>query len=407
MSSIDVVLTVGKLDASLALLTTQDHHVIEFPTMLLPENVKAGSIIKMGVSQDSDEELKQRDEFQSLQDQILEKYGLEKPIAPVLKVVNVTQTSCVLAWDKLSLGSAKLKALTLYRHEERSMVVPNAFKITQTKISGLSVDTDYEFQLKLSTTSGQFWSNKIKIHTHKMTDMSGITVCLGPLDPLQHITKEQISECLKEIHARDLQTKVGIDTTHFVCNELDDNGEEDEELQKAKNNNIPIVKPEWIRACCVEKRIVGVRAFYVGAESTVSDDYKFPPLKNLPHPTQEQESPVEPVHEEVGSVPQETGTNEYESVPADNEDTPQPSAMNELNNDSESTFGKSVEPEVQESNIVEEQPPALGEEPEVQEPTTTETQEPALEKEPEVQGTQAEDVLPKEEELATEPTKLA
>lgn len=41
MSSVDVLLTVGKLDASLALLTTQDHHVIEFPTVLLPENVKS------------------------------------------------------------------------------------------------------------------------------------------------------------------------------------------------------------------------------------------------------------------------------------------------------------------------------------------------------------------------------
>lgn len=56
MSSVDVLLTVGKLDASLALLTTQDHHVIEFPTVLLPENVKAGSIIKMQVSQNLEEE---------------------------------------------------------------------------------------------------------------------------------------------------------------------------------------------------------------------------------------------------------------------------------------------------------------------------------------------------------------
>nr|4IN3_A Chain A, Chitin biosynthesis protein CHS5 [Saccharomyces cerevisiae]4IN3_C Chain C, Chitin biosynthesis protein CHS5 [Saccharomyces cerevisiae] len=75
MSSVDVLLTVGKLDASLALLTTQDHHVIEFPTVLLPENVKAGSIIKMQVSQNLEEEKKQRNHFKSIQAKILEKYG--------------------------------------------------------------------------------------------------------------------------------------------------------------------------------------------------------------------------------------------------------------------------------------------------------------------------------------------
>ncbi|GCE98364.1 chitin synthase, class 5 [Zygosaccharomyces mellis] len=276
MSDVEVLLTVGKLDASLALLTTQDHHVIEFPTMLLPDHVKAGSIVKLCVSQNLEEEKRQRRLFKDIQMKILEKYGTQRPKAPVLKIVNVTQTSCVLAWDPLSLGSARLKSLILYRQGIRSMVIPSPLKTTTTKISGLSVDTDYEFQLKLSTTSGQYWSEKIRMHTHKMTDMTGITVCLGPLDPLQKVSDEQIAYSLQKIGARPMQKHAAIDTTHFVTNEIDN--EDDPELARAKSSNIPIVRPEWVRACEIERRIVGVRGFYLDADPGILKSYQFPKI---------------------------------------------------------------------------------------------------------------------------------
>ncbi|CAI4622052.1 BAL_1a_G0037430.mRNA.1.CDS.1 [Saccharomyces cerevisiae] len=320
MSSVDVLLTVGKLDASLALLTTQDHHVIEFPTVLLPENVKAGSIIKMQVSQNLEEERKQRNHFKSIQAKILEKYGTHKPESPVLKIVNVTQTSCVLAWDPLKLGSAKLKSLILYRKGIRSMVIPNPFKVTTTKISGLSVDTPYEFQLKLITTSGTLWSEKVILRTHKMTDMSGITVCLGPLDPLKEISDLQISQCLSHIGARPLQRHVAIDTTHFVCNDLD-NEESNEELIRAKHNNIPIVRPEWVRACEVEKRIVGVRGFYLDADQSILKNYTFPPVNEEELSYSKENEPVAEVADE-NKMPEDTTDVEQVASHNDNEGNP-------------------------------------------------------------------------------------
>ncbi|CAI4634664.1 CPA_1a_G0038380.mRNA.1.CDS.1 [Saccharomyces cerevisiae] len=320
MSSVDVLLTVGKLDASLALLTTQDHHVIEFPTVLLPENVKAGSIIKMQVSQNLEEEKKQRNHFKSIQAKILEKYGTHKPESPVLKIVNVTQTSCVLAWDPLKLGSAKLKSLILYRKGIRSMVIPNPFKVTTTKISGLSVDTPYEFQLKLITTSGTLWSEKVILRTHKMTDMSGITVCLGPLDPLKEISDLQISQCLSHIGARPLQRHVAIDTTHFVCNDLD-NEESNEELIRAKHNNIPIVRPEWVRACEVEKRIVGVRGFYLDADQSILKSYTFPPVNEEELSYSKENEPVAEVADE-NKMPEDTTDVEQVASHNDNEGNP-------------------------------------------------------------------------------------
>ena len=320
MSSVDVLLTVGKLDASLALLTTQDHHVIEFPTVLLPENVKAGSIIKMQVSQNLEEEKKQRNHFKSIQAKILEKYGTHKPESPVLKIVNVTQTSCVLAWDPLKLGSAKLKSLILYRKGIRLMVIPNPFKVTTTKISGLSVDTPYEFQLKLITTSGTLWSEKVILRTHKMTDMSGITVCLGPLDPLKEISDLQISQCLSHIGARPLQRHVAIDTTHFVCNDLD-NEESNEELIRAKHNNIPIVRPEWVRACEVEKRIVGVRGFYLDADQSILKSYTFPPVNEEELSYSKENEPVAEVADE-NKMPEDTTDVEQVASHNDNEGNP-------------------------------------------------------------------------------------
>ncbi|QLQ80488.1 hypothetical protein HG537_0D04880 [Torulaspora globosa] len=275
MSQVEFLLTVGKLDASLALLTTDDHHVIEFPTVLLPDDVKAGSIVKLAVSQTFEEERKQRELFREIQAKIMEKYGTQRPSPPVLKVVNVTQTSCVLAWEPLQLGSASLKSLVLYRQGVRSTVIPCPLKTNTTKISGLSVDTDYEFELKLTTTSGQLWSEKVKMHTHKMTDMSGITVCLGPLDPLLGISGAQIAQSLSQIGARPIQNKVAIDTTHFVTNDIEN--DDDPELIKAKNSNIPIVRPEWVRASEMERRIVGVRGFYLDADQGILKSYQFPP----------------------------------------------------------------------------------------------------------------------------------
>ncbi|AMD22296.1 HGL044Cp [Eremothecium sinecaudum] len=270
--SIEVPLTIGKLDASVTLLTTPSNHVIEFPTILLPENVKAGSIVLLKLTEDFEKEKEERAKFSKIQDEILEKYGSLEPKAPKLNLVNVTQTSCVLEWDQLNVGSSQLSSLILYKQGVRALTIPNALHSTSTKVSGLSIDTMYEFQLRMFTTSGLFCSNKLKVHTHKMTDMSGITVCLGPLDSSSGITQEHIESSMKAIGAKPLQKQVSLDTTHFICNIQQS---DDKELEKAKNSNIPVVRPEWIRACELEKRMVGVRGFYLDVDPSTLDSYKF------------------------------------------------------------------------------------------------------------------------------------
>lgn len=90
-----------------------------------------------------------------------------------------------------------------------------------------------------------------------MTDLSGITVTTGILDPQQ---KEALGAALDRIGGKMVDT-VRIDTTHFVCTEG-----RGPLWEKAVAMNIPVVVPEWVDACETEGTIVGVRGYYLNAD---------------------------------------------------------------------------------------------------------------------------------------------
>lgn len=164
----------------------------------------------------------------------------------------------MLEWDPISLATAALRSLTLYRNNGKAGAIPNPTTHTSTKISGLAVDTEYAFHLVLRTSAGTYSSERILVRTHKMTDLSGITVCPGVM-PSE--TREELEVILQRIGAKPLQDFVRIDTTHFVCTEGRGQG-----WERAQEMNIPVVRPEWLLACEKEGRIVGVRQFYLSAD---------------------------------------------------------------------------------------------------------------------------------------------
>ncbi|KAG7663914.1 CHS5 [[Candida] subhashii] len=258
---VEVSLTVGKLDASLALLLTKDHHLIEFPTILLPNGVRAGSIVKIKCEQDLESEYKEAEQFQRIQDEILNTFATNLPKPPFLKIRNVTQTSCVLEWDQLDLGTSSLKNLILFKDGKKLGSIPQPLTNKTSKLSGLPIDQSFRFQLRLDTTAGTYLSNEIVVKTLKMTDLSGITVCLGDFTPNDQFTSVDIEETLKNMGANyPAQTEVRVDTTHFLCTR---ENKQNPEFVKASDMNIPIIRPEWLKACERERRIVGVRDFYV------------------------------------------------------------------------------------------------------------------------------------------------
>ncbi|KAG6373868.1 hypothetical protein JVT61DRAFT_6021 [Boletus reticuloceps] len=265
--------TVGKLDAGMAILLGERAHLIEFPSVLLPPGVTTGSIVNIAVHQNVAEERKRDQEFWGLQQDVLETFGRVSPEPPQLEVRNVTQTSVTLEWPPLKLATAKLRSLDIYKNSQRLASIPNALTNTSTKLSGLSVDTTYTFQLVLRTTAGTFPSNFIRLRTHTIADTSGISVCFGTVT--DETLLQDAKTALKEMRAK-WSDKIQIDTTHFVCTTPavtpsgasasggNVTGGPGVDYQRALQLSIPVVQPQWILACLVEKKMVPISGFYLG-----------------------------------------------------------------------------------------------------------------------------------------------
>lgn len=171
---------------------------------------------------------------------------------------NVTQTSITLEWDKLHLASASLLSLDIYRSDRftpqprRLAAIPNPRSNTSTKLSGLDIDAEFGFHLVLSTTAGVYASPVVKVRTHKMTDVHGISVCFG------HVSDSALEKAAREhldaMGAR-YADKIQIETTHFICddprNRGDPNGRPPQGTMflKAQQLSIPVLQPHWIFAC--------------------------------------------------------------------------------------------------------------------------------------------------------------
>lgn len=265
--------TVGKLDAGMAILLGSRASLIEFPSLLLPQDVTSGSVVEITVKRNLEQERKNQRDFDDLQRNILDAFGRASPTPPELRLRAVTQTSVVLEWSGLELASASLLSLDIYRNGTRLAPIPNPTSNTSTKLSGLGVGEEYAFHLVLKTTAGTFSSNAIRTKTHTMADTSGIAVCFGAVDGGSQVEAteatggEPVSQLesvarglLMEMGAK-ATTKLQIETTHFVCTSPrvrgsvgGGQGGESATYRKALQLNIPIVRPEWIVACWEAKK---------------------------------------------------------------------------------------------------------------------------------------------------------
>lgn len=229
---------------------------IEFPSILLPPDIASGSIVDINVAQNTAKEAVAKREFRALQDQIYNSFGAEEPATPVLTCRNATQTSVVLEWEPIRLATASLISLSLYRNGQKAGNIPRPMSMHSTKISGLAVDTEYTFHLVLRTSAGTFHSERVTVRTHKMTDLSGVTITTGILSAS---VKEHLTQAVERIGAK-IVDGVRIDTTHFVTTEG-----RGQAWEKAVEQNIPVVRPEWVDACEKNGRILGVTKFYLDA----------------------------------------------------------------------------------------------------------------------------------------------
>jgi hypothetical protein len=260
---------------------------IEFPSILLPPNISSGSIVDITVSRNFISEQKSQAAFLTLQDTIYNSFGASEPKPPVLRCKNATQTSVVLEWDPINLATADCISLSLFRNGQKAGNIPRPTSMHTTKISGLAVDTEYTFQLCLRTSAGTYNSEKLVVKTHKMTDLSGITVTAGVL-PAQ--LRDSLTKAIERIGAK-LADTVRIDTTHFVT--VEGRGLA---WEKALEMNIPVVRPEWVEGCERGGRIVGVRQYYLDADPKLRqvEQQQQQPQQQPPQPSPTRESPKSP-----------------------------------------------------------------------------------------------------------------
>jgi hypothetical protein len=192
-----------------------------------------------------------------LQSNILSTFGARSPAAPVLRCRNATQTSVVLEWDPIDAATASIRSLSLFRNGSKVGTIPKPESLTTTKISGLAIETEYSFQLVLRTSAGTFSSEVLRVKTHAMTDLSGITVTPGLMAAA---IRSDLVSTVERIGGKVSET-VRIDTTHFVCTEP-----RGPLWERARDMNIPVVVPDWLKGCEAEGRIVGVRQYYLDAD---------------------------------------------------------------------------------------------------------------------------------------------
>ena len=259
--------TVGKLDAGMAILIGDKASLIEFPSLLLPPGVSSGSVVNIRVLRNDQQERRQKDEFDQLQEDILHTFGQQSPKPPALRLRNVTQTSVTLEWDRLTLATATLLSLDIYRNGQRLAPIPNPLHNTSTKLSGLDVNAEYTFHLVLKTTAGTFSSPVIKTRTHTINDTSGISVCFGHVHDAEMLqaAKKALTSMKAKWHDR-----IQIETTHYVCTDPRSPGDvnapqgsQGQGYSKAMQLSIPAVLPHWIFACHDQKKMVGISAFYL------------------------------------------------------------------------------------------------------------------------------------------------
>lgn len=246
----------------------ESSHLVEFPSCLLPQGCKPGSIVSIACQRNASAEQEAAAAFWDLQDNILETFGRGTPEAPELKLRNVTQTSVALEWNPLVLATSRLLSLTVWRNNQRVALVPNAHNQTSHKVSGLPIDQDFSFHLVMQTTAGVYTSNVVKTRTHKLEDTSGVKVCFGALQPPEWL--DACHEWLQEMGAA-ATDGIQIDTTHFVCTGPGSSPASPTAshlYQRALQLSIPIVVPAWLQECASKKRLAAVKNFVLGGTET-------------------------------------------------------------------------------------------------------------------------------------------
>lgn len=179
------------------------------------------------------------------------------PIAPVIKIRSVTQTTVVLEWEPLQLFQADFRGIDVYRNTAK-LSLQVSKDATLVKISGLDIEHTYDFHIVVRTSAGALKSNTVSVQTHTMENLAGLNVCLGDIPDEEEV--KTVKELVEKVGGK-YSTELALDNTHFVTRV----GKGDL-WNKARDMNVPIVNPDFVKNSHNENKLQPVGPYYVPAE---------------------------------------------------------------------------------------------------------------------------------------------
>ncbi len=175
-------------------------------------------------------------------------------MTPEISLKSITQTSAVIKWEPLVLHSADLRGIDVYRNGLKLGQSPPA-NATSVKLSGLDVSHDYEVWIVVRTSAGSFSSNKLHITTHTLDNLSGLMPTFGQFANPSDV--DELVDILGRIGASFTEDLSG-DNTHLICTIP-----KGPKYERALELNVPVVGPEFLKACEANKKMMPSHLFYM------------------------------------------------------------------------------------------------------------------------------------------------
>lgn len=270
-------LYVSKLDAGIALLLSDSHHLIEFPAQLLPSSTSAGSILNVHIQRNFDAEKQRLQEFMRAQAQLMTRYGKWPPAPPLLVTTTLTSFMVVLELrgDTEQGGRAidwadrftvtKFEVLRNGKLLQGGAVLvwidPNRRQEPRIKLSMLEPNTEYQVKVILWTTSGRLESQLVKFRTRPESDLTGLNVRIVGY-PIDGDAYREIVTWLTQLGAKHSQ-ELSIENTHLIYQRTSNSKTDSPVYDRAAEWNIPIVSHQWLKQCYDAKKSISTTDYYV------------------------------------------------------------------------------------------------------------------------------------------------
>eukprot|EP00160_Parvularia_atlantis_P018923 Unigene7205_Nuclearia_a/m.22111 Unigene7205_Nuclearia_a/g.22111 ORF Unigene7205_Nuclearia_a/g.22111 Unigene7205_Nuclearia_a/m.22111 type:complete len:250 (+) Unigene7205_Nuclearia_a:52-801(+) len=233
---------IGRVEAGVATLLAQDMRVLEFPAVLLPPDACEGSVVRVAVTHNDEDDQRRLTRFRVLQDSILHDYSRLPTWSGV--VARPAHLMAVLTWHPPTLHSAQPRAIRVYVN--RVLQHTLATDARMVKLVGLAPSTAYDVQLVLHSSAGVS-THALQIRTSAPTDLGTLHLAFYAK------STEELSDwqvLAQRAGVAFSSTMTADQTTHLVTSRTSG-----DRIVTAVKHNIAVVSPAWLAEACVKREL--------------------------------------------------------------------------------------------------------------------------------------------------------